>query len=162
MKRTFFFLLLLFVLIQFIRPKKNQSSVESRNDITRHYKVPDSVLRLLKRSCYDCHSNNTVYPWYDRIQPVAWWLQYHVDHGKHSLNFSEFAAYTPARQAKKLKAIGKQIKEDGMPLGSYLWIHKDAALSQDEKNLVIAWADSLAAKIPGSVKTSTSTASHTK
>ncbi len=67
---------------------------------------------ILKRSCYDCHSNNTVYPWYDRIQPVAWWLQYHVNHGKHSLNFSEFGSYSVARQAKKLKNIGKQIKED--------------------------------------------------
>jgi hypothetical protein len=162
MKRILFVLLGLFVAIQFIRPKKNLSTVLSPNDIARHYTVEDSVLAILKRSCYDCHSNNTVYPWYDRIQPVAWWLQYHVNHGKHSLNFSEFASSTPARQAKKLKAIGKQIKENGMPLDSYLWIHKDAVLSVDEKNLVIHWADSLAAAIPGSAKTGISAESHTK
>src|SRR5579872_5577782 len=141
MKRIFFILLLLLVVIQFIRPKKNQSSVLSRNDITKHLNVPDSVLNILKRSCYDCHSNNTVYPWYDRIQPVAWWLQYHVNHGKHSLNFSEFASYSAAKQAKKLKSIGKQVKEDGMPLDSYLWIHKDAVLSPEEKEILIHWAD---------------------
>ena len=148
-KRTFFLILVVLVLIQFIRPAKNQSSVLSPKDITRHFTVPDSVLQLLKRSCYDCHSNNTVYPWYDRIQPVAWWLQYHVNHGKHSLNFSEFGAYSAERQAKKLKNIGKQIKEDGMPLDSYLWIHKDAILSPVEKNMLIAWADSLRGQIAG-------------
>jgi hypothetical protein len=162
MKRIFLILLLLLVIIQFIRPKKNLSSSLSRNDITQHFPVPDPVLGILKRSCYDCHSNNTVYPWYDRIQPVAWWLQYHVNHGKHSLNFSEFAAYTPARQAKKLKAIGKQLKEDGMPLDTYLWIHKDAALNPEEKNLLTRWADSLATSIPVGAKTGVSTGLHTK
>lgn len=147
LKSTFFVLLLLFVGIQFIRPKKNRSLAQSPNDIALHYAVPDSVSKILKRSCYDCHSNNTSYPWYNRIQPVAWWLQYHVNHGKHSLNFSEFASYTPDRQVKKLKAIGKEIREDGMPLDSYLWIHKDAVLGADEKTLVVHWAESLAATI---------------
>src|SRR5450432_3119163 len=103
MKKFFLWTLILFVLIQFIRPAKNSSSAQSANDITLHYSVPDSVLTVLKRSCYDCHSNNTVYPWYDRVQPIAWWLQYHINHGKGALNFSEFAAYAPAKQAKKLK-----------------------------------------------------------
>ena len=146
-KRTLFLLVIVLVLIQFIRPAKNHSSVISPNDITKHLNVPDSILGLLKRSCYDCHSNNTVYPWYDRIQPVAWWLQYHVNHGKHSLNFSEFASYSAASQAKKLKSIGKQVKEDGMPLDSYLWIHKNAILSPEEKDILIRWADQSAAAV---------------
>ncbi len=146
-KRTLFLLVIVLVLIQFIRPAKNHSSVISPNHITKHLNVPDSVQNILKRSCYDCHSNNTVYPWYDRIQPVAWWLQYHVNHGKHSLNFSEFASYSAARQAKKLKNIGKEVKEDGMPLDSYLWIHKDAVLSPEEKEILIRWADQSAAAV---------------
>jgi Haem-binding domain len=148
-KKIFFILLAFFFIIQFIRPAKNQSSVLSSNDITLHVNVPDSVLHLLQRSCYDCHSNNTVYPWYDNIQPVGWWLQYHVNHGKRGLNFSEFFSYTPQQQAKKLKNISREIKEDGMPLESYLWIHKYAAFSPEEKDRVIAWADSLQVKIAG-------------
>jgi hypothetical protein len=143
LKRFLLWLLVLLVIIQFVRPAKNSSSRMSPHDITLHFAVPDSVLTILKRSCYDCHSNNTVYPWYDRIQPVAWWLQYHVNHGKHSLNFSEFSTYTPVRQVHKLKNISQEIKEDGMPLDSYLWIHKDAILSPEEKELVTHWADSL-------------------
>lgn len=146
-KRTLFLLVIVLVLIQFIRPAKNYSSVISPNDITKHFNVPDSVLSILKRSCYDCHSNNTVYPWYDRIQPVAWWLQYHVNHGKHALNFSEFASYSAAGQVKKLKSIGKEVKEGGMPLDSYLWIHKDAVLSPEEKEILILWTDQSAAAV---------------
>ena len=148
-KRLLLILLILFVLIQFIRPAKNQSAVPSPGDIALHFHVPDSVSKILQRSCYDCHSDNTVYPWYDNIQPVGWWLQYHVNHGKHGLNFSEFTSYTPAQQVKKLKNIGNEIREDGMPLDSYLWIHRYATLSPEEKNLVVAWADSLRVRIAG-------------
>jgi hypothetical protein len=147
MKKLVLWLLILLLLIQFIRPAKNISSSLSANDITLHYSVPDSILTVLKRSCYDCHSNNTVYPWYDRVQPIAWWLQYHVNHGKHALNFSEFAGYTPKKQANKLKAIGEQLKEDGMPLDSYLWIHKDARLTAEEKAMVMRWAGDLATSL---------------
>jgi hypothetical protein len=146
-KRIFFVSLIALLLIQFIRPVKNQSPLLSPNDITLHVRVPDSVLHLLKRSCYDCHSNNTVYPWYDRIQPVAWWLQYHVDHGKHSLNFSEFGSYSAEQQGKKFRNIGKEIKDDDMPLDSYLWIHKDAVLSPQEKDLLIRWAAGMSGNV---------------
>jgi hypothetical protein len=143
MKKAFYYFLIVLVIIQFFRPAKNSSSLLSGNDITRRYPVPDSVLAVLKRSCYDCHSNNTAYPWYNRVQPVAWWLQYHVNHGKHALNFSEFGAYTATRQVHALKAISEEIKQDGMPLDSYLWIHKNAILDSTEKAVVIRWADSL-------------------
>jgi hypothetical protein len=143
MKKAFFYLLIMLVVIQFFRPAKNSSSTLSGNDITRIYAVPDSVLGVLKRSCYDCHSNNTVYPWYDRVQPIAWWLQYHVSHGKRSLNFSEFASYPVTKQAKKLKSISEEIKQDDMPLDSYLWIHKNAILDSAQKAWVTHWADSL-------------------
>jgi hypothetical protein len=145
MKKAFYYLLVVLVVIQFFRPARNSSSALSGNDITRHYPVPDRVLAILKRSCYDCHSNNTVYPWYDRVQPIAWWLQYHVNHGKHALNFSEFASLPVTRQVHALKGIGEEIKQDGMPLDSYLWIHKNAILDSAEKELVTHWADSLRA-----------------
>ncbi len=110
MKKFLLWTLILLVLIQFIRPAKNSSSAQSANDITLHYSVPDSVLAVLKRSCYDCHSNNTVYPWYDRVQPIAWWLQYHINHGKRALNFSEFAAYATANRRKSSRASARRSK----------------------------------------------------
>ena len=142
-KKILLVLLLLLIIIQFIRPSENHSDKLSANDITLHYSVPDTVLSILKTSCYDCHSNNTRYPWYNRIQPVAWWLNNHVTDGKRELNFSEFASYPLARQGRKLKNTVKEVKGGGMPLDSYLWIHKDAALDQGQKDLLIQWADTL-------------------
>ena len=143
MKKILLFLLFVLVVIQFIRPSENHSSSLSKNDITLHYPVPDTVLAILKTSCYDCHSNNTHYPWYNRVQPMAWWLNSHVREGKRELNFSEFASYPLAKQAKKLKNTVKQVKGGGMPLDSYLWIHKDAKLEQGQKDTLIQWANSL-------------------
>ncbi|HNH22632.1 MAG TPA: heme-binding domain-containing protein, partial [Ferruginibacter sp.] len=103
-------------------------------------------------SCNDCHSNNTVYPWYAEVQPVAWWLNEHIEDGKKDLNFSEFASYRPRRQYKKLEEINELVKENEMPLNSYLWIHKDAKLSDQQKltlaNWVEATRDTLEARYP--------------
>jgi len=142
-KKIFIGLLIIVVAIQFVRPQKNISTRQSTNDIAAHFNVPDSVLTILKRSCYDCHSNNTVYPWYYTIQPVAWWMADHVNTGKKEVNFSEFASYTPKRQRHKLHEVIDQIKKDEMPMDSYLWIHHDARLSDEQKNQVVVWADSL-------------------
>jgi hypothetical protein len=142
-KKIFFLLLLALVVIQFIRPAENHSDKLSKNDITVHYTVPDTVLSILRRSCYDCHSNNTHYPWYNKIQPVAWWLNSHVREGMRKLNFSEFASYPLAKQAKKLKGTVKLVKEGSMPLDSYLWIHKDADLTDGQRDTVIQWANNL-------------------
>ena len=142
-KKLLLLLLFVLIIIQFIRPAENHSDKVSSNDITLHYWVPDTVRDILKQSCYDCHSNNTDYPWYNRIQPVAWWLNSHVRKGKKELNFSEFTAYAPARQIRKLKNTAHEVEESGMPLNSYLWIHIDAALDKGKKNILIWWADSL-------------------
>ena len=78
LKKSFQILLLVFIIIQFIRPAKNKSEGISNNDISKIYPVPENVQAILKTSCYDCHSNNTVYPWYASIQPVSWWLDDHI------------------------------------------------------------------------------------
>jgi len=143
LKKALLVLLFILVVIQFIRPAKNISNSVSANDITLHYPVPDTVLSIIKTSCYDCHSNTTAYPWYNNIQPVAWWLNNHVKEGKRELNFSEFASYTFKKQGKKMKSLEREIKEDGMPLDSYLWIHHNALLSPGQKDLLTNWADSL-------------------
>lgn len=152
LKRTFQILLLAFIVIQFFRPTKNKAEGISNNDITKIYAVPEDVQSILKTSCYDCHSNNTVYPWYAQVQPVAWWLNDHIQEGKKELNFSEFATYRLRRQYKKLEEINDQVKKGEMPLDSYLWIHKNASLSDGQKltlaNWVTATMDTLKANYP--------------
>ena len=142
-KKILVFLLIVLVAIQFFHPKKNISTGISSNDITLHYTVPENVRDILKRSCYDCHSNNTIYPWYNNVQPVSWWLANHVNEGKGELNFSEFATYAPKKQFHKLNSLADSQRDNWMPLDSYLWIHRDAILNQQQKNVLIAWADSL-------------------
>ena len=142
-KRLFLVLLIAFIAIQFFRPEKNISTGISANDITKAYPVPDDVMAILKTSCYDCHSNNTKYPWYNNFQPVAWWLKNHVDEGKRELNFSEFASYRIGRQYRKLDEVNKQIKEGEMPLSSYTLIHGDAKLSEQQKLTVANWVTSI-------------------
>ncbi len=138
-------LLVTFIIIQFFRTEKNinTNNTAFANDITSVYQLPDMVQSILKTSCYDCHSNNTQYPWYSNIQPIAWWLNDHVVEGKKEINFSEFATYRIGRKYKKIQEIIEQVKEDEMPLASYTLIHRNAILSKDQKLSVINWATSI-------------------
>lgn len=140
-------LLVALVLIQFIRPAKNQSPEISANDISRIYSVPANVNDILKKACTDCHSNNTNYPWYNNVQPIAWWLADHIKEGKKELNFSEFSSYPPKKQHHKLEEVIEQVKEGEMPLNSYTWVHKNAVLTEEEKLALSTWADVLRKEI---------------
>lgn len=142
-KKILIGLLVVLVVIQFIRPERNVSEIPSQNDIRVHYSVPANVESVLKRACYDCHSNNTNYPWYANIQPVLWWLQDHIEEGKEELNFSEFATYSAKRADHKLDEVIEMVEEEEMPLESYTYIHKDAILSSSEKKLLMDWAADL-------------------
>ena len=128
------------IFLQFIRPGLNKSSQVLTTDITKVVTIPDTVLTLLKNACYDCHSNNTDYPWYSNIQPMGWFMAYHIKQAKEELNFSEFGSYSQRRQLSKLDGIANSIKDDIMPLNSYKIMHKSAQLSTDEKSLIIIWA----------------------
>lgn len=135
------------IAIQFFRPAKNQSEGIAATDISKAYTVPDEVQAIFKKACNDCHSNNTTYPWYHHVQPVAWWLQHHVNEGKQELNLSEFATYKPGKQHHKLEELVEQVKKGEMPLPSYTWVHREAILSQAEKETLAAWAEKLRQQI---------------
>ena len=143
LKRILLILLITFIAIQFFRPEKNIHPVAQPNDISKLYAVPADVDTILMHACKDCHSNNTRYPWYNKVQPVAWFLDNHVRDGKRSFNINEFASYPIARQYDKLKEIKKQIDKGDMPLSSYTLIHKDARLTDSEKKIVIAWSEGI-------------------
>ena len=134
-------LLLLFIGIQFIDVKKNFSQDRSANAIENYEEVPAKALSILKTSCYDCHSNNTIYPSYSKVQPVKWWLADHVNSGKRHLNFDEFNSYSREKKLEKLDEIIETIKEGEMPLASYTVIHQDAKLSASDISEIEKWVN---------------------
>lgn len=134
-------ILIVIIVIQFIHPARNIDGQVSPTDIFKVVSVPKNVELLLRNDCYDCHSNNTNYPWYINVQPVGWILANHISNGKKELNFSDFGSYTNRRQQSKLKAIASQIKDSEMPLYSYTVMHKNARLTKVEKALIIDWAE---------------------
>ncbi len=142
-KKILLVLLIIFVVIQFIRPEKNIHPGPQPADISTLYPIPADVDSILSVACKDCHSNNTRYPWYNNIQPVAWFLANHVKDGKSSFNLNEFATYPLARQYDKIEEIKKQIDKGDMPLSSYTLIHKDAILSDAQKNKVVSWSENI-------------------
>ena len=135
--------LVVFVGIQFIPTKQNQSELVPETDFLLVNNTPENIGKLLLVSCYDCHSNNTEYPWYNRVQPVAWFLEDHIKEGKEELNFSEWSEYSNRRKNSKLKSIVSQIRDDEMPLFSYTLVHRDAVLSQSEKEIVIDYMNQI-------------------
>ncbi len=129
------------VLIQLIRPDRNQSN-DLTFDISTQYSVPGEVSEILKKSCYDCHSNKTKYPWYSYIQPVTWWINNHIMDGKRHLNYSNFTNAPIANQNHKFKETIEQIEKKEMPLASYtyLGLHSEANLTDDQRTVVVDWA----------------------
>lgn len=134
-------LLLVFVGIQFIPTKKNQGSTVPATDISNIYAIPREAETILKISCYDCHSNNTDYPWYNKIQPFSGILENHIIEGKEHLNFSEFGTYSKRKQRSMFNSMAGQIEEGEMPLQSYLWMHREARLSEMEKETLLKWIE---------------------
>lgn len=149
-KKIGIILLVVFVGIQFIQPAHNKSEQMLSTDISKTIAIPANVQTVLQVACYDCHSNNTNYPWYSNIQPVGWILNQHIQNGKKELNFSDFGSYSIRRQQSKLKSIVSQINDGDMPLSSYTLVHKNARLTKNDKALFISWAqqslDSLSVK----------------
>ena len=132
----------LFLLMQLYQPARNLSCEQMLPiNFIKIYSVPKKVATILRTSCYDCHSNNTVYPWYSYIQPARMFMEGHIKEGKENLNFSEFGNYSKRRQANKLNEIIKQIKSDEMPLASYTMVHRNAILTNDKKALLIHWIE---------------------
>lgn len=149
-KKILFAIGIVIIAIQFIQPAHNKSGQLTATDISKIIHIPVDVQLVLKNACFDCHSNNTHYPWYSNIEPMGWLMASHIKQGKEELNFSEFGSYSNRRQLSKLSGIANSIKDDIMPLSSYKLMHKNAMLNEKEKMLVINWAqqakDSLSEK----------------
>jgi hypothetical protein len=141
-KKIVLALVVLLAIAQVVRPTKNNSG-DTQKDISTLYPMPDDVKMIVNKACADCHTNNTNYPFYANIQPLAYWIEDHVKEGKRHFNFNEFASYRIAKQNHKLEEVIEQIKEGEMPMYSYTLIHKEARLTDAEKATLINWCQSI-------------------
>ncbi|MFH0757588.1 MAG: heme-binding domain-containing protein [Bacteroidota bacterium] len=133
-------LLGILIVLQFFQPEKN-AGTSSVDDLVKVLSVPDSISAIMIVSCYDCHSNNTVYPWYSRISPVSWYLSNHIKKGLDKLNFSEFGTLEKSKQVGLLSDICEVIESGTMPLKSYLLVHRRSRLDLAEAEDLCSWAD---------------------
>lgn len=122
------------VLIQLARP------TQTNPPTTAEIQAPAEVVTLLKRSCYDCHSNETKWPWYSQVAPVSWLVSRDVNDGRKHLNFSDWESYEPGRKLKKFKEIEEEVGEGEMPMAIYLPLHPEAKLTDAERTLLVEWA----------------------
>jgi hypothetical protein len=112
----------------------------SNPPITAEVPAPPEARAVLRRACYDCHSHETVWPWYSRIAPVSWLIAGDVRKGREELNFSTWEKYTTKQQVEKLKESWEEVEEGEMPLWFYLPVHRDAVLSDEDRAILRQWA----------------------
>jgi hypothetical protein len=136
-------LLVLVGIMQLLQPTRNISEGPFENDISKVYAIPVDVQNVLTQKCYDCHSNNTHYPWYIHIQPIGWWMASHIKEAKDDLNFNEFKTYNEKKATHKLEEIAEVIEEGSMPLKSYVWLHSEAKVNAEEAKAITNWIQSL-------------------
>lgn len=133
------FLVAALVIIQFFRIDKTNPEVVPAEDFMVAMAPPQDIQTLMKDACYDCHSHETIYPWYSNFAPVSWWLKDHIDHGRKHLNFSVWTTYPPKKAAHKLEECFEEVEEGEMPLKPYLITHGEARLSDTDRSKLVAW-----------------------
>lgn len=149
LKRLALGLLIVFAGIQLFRPDRTNPPVNAAQTVQAAASVPPGVDAILRRSCYDCHSNETRWPWYSAVAPMAFGVVDHVTEGRAELNFSAWGAYPRQKRSGLLEKMCEEVREGKMPLKQYLWLHRDATLSEADWKSVCDWsadeADRLAA-----------------
>lgn len=143
LKNILITLLGVLIFIQIFSIDKSLPPTVESEDFFSDASVPDDVKLLVKRACADCHSHNTKYPWYSNIEPVSWWLQGHIEHGRQTLNFSKWNAYEEERRSHKIEECIEVLENRWMPMSSYVKMHPEAKLSDEENNRLIAYFQSL-------------------
>ena len=131
------------VAIQFVRPPRTNPTTVPERTLAGRMPVTKEAAAVLDRSCRDCHSNDTRWPWYSNVAPVSWFVIDHVDHGRRHLNYSDWAQYPPEDARRLLKNICEFAKKETMPLSSYLRVHRDARLSDADVAALCDWSDGI-------------------
>jgi len=136
-----------FVIIQFDRPARTNPPVEPAKTIEANLQVSPQVAAIFDRSCNDCHSNKTVWPWYTNVAPVSWLLTSHVNDGRHDMNLSEWGSYDKDKQSHRLRDMCEQVQDGNMPLSTYTPLHPKAKLSAEDVKTICDWANAERARI---------------
>ena len=147
-KKTLIGLLIVLVLIQFIRIDKTNPTSNPELDIITTLNPPTDLAHIIKIACYDCHSNHTEYPWYTNIAPISFWIKNHINHARKHLNFSEWGSYNNKRAHHKLEECYEEVLEGHMPLPSYLWMHSEAKITNDQRKSLATWFQDQMPKYP--------------
>lgn len=148
MRRFLLLLLALLALAQFIRPDTSLPVSDPGQDLIRLTQPGTDVADLLRTACYDCHSNETKYPWYVSITPVNWWMQQHVNEGREEFNMSAWGGREAKWQRHKAEEAVELVKKGEMPLESYTWGHPEARLSDAQRAALTAYFSGLVAAVP--------------
>lgn len=134
-------LVVVFIGLQFVRPARTNPAVDQTQTIHAHLQMTQQVAAIIDRSCQDCHSNTTRWPWYSNVVPASWFLVDHVNEGRQHLNFSEWGRLDRRRADKRLEEMCEEVSDKLMPLESYTWIHRSAKLSADDIKTLCDWTE---------------------
>jgi len=135
------------ILIQFFRPERNLGEPGSESDMLIVTLPPDSLAVIFRTSCYDCHSDQTSYPWYGSVSPVSWILNRHIQSGKEQLNFSQFGNLEKNQKIGALADICDVLESGSMPLKGYLLVHREARISEQNLNALCSWTEAVALQL---------------
>lgn len=150
-------LLLLFVIIQFLGVDRTVPEYDTNADFLTMYNPPSDIESIFQSACYDCHSYETTYPWYSNVQPVAWWLQGHINEGRDEMNFSRWSEYSHGDADHLLEEMAEVVDEEEMPLPSYTWAHSDARLTDQQREILTEWVADLRTSLQQNSDSSAST-----
>lgn len=143
-------LAVVFVGIQFIRPNIESPPVDPAKDFVNIEKAPENIRVMLKNSCYDCHSHETVYPWYNQIAPVSWYLADHIKDGRKDFNMSTWSEFPENRKGRRLKGAARLVRNGQMPLWDYKLAHPESRLTDQQKEELAVWFEKQSANYPAS------------
>jgi len=147
-KITAIAILVILVIMQFFRIDKTNPETSPENDFLTSVNAPQEIHNMIKTSCYDCHSNETVYPWYSNFAPVSWMLKSHINEARDNINFSEWSDFTNKSKIGIYEDCIDMIDDHDMPLASYKLMHKEARLSDNQRNELITWFKKLEESTP--------------
>jgi len=142
-KFTLWVILIILVAIQFVPVDKENPIGDRNSDFLIVTQAPEDVQLIMRNACYDCHSNETIWPWYSDFAPVSFVIANHVEEGREHLNFSNWGNYESSDHPSILKHMKKEINKNAMPLAGYVKLHAEANISEDGKVLIMDWLDSV-------------------
>ena len=144
-RKSLYILLVSFIVIQFFRPEMNRGGETNAGDLFSHHPgTPDDIRAMISHSCYNCHSNNTDYPWYAQVAPFSWIISQHISNGKAGMNLSEYGLLSDRQRIALLDGICESVSDSSMPPANYLMFHSDAALDLDDITAICDWTDQAA------------------